>query len=102
VFAELPWCTPIGLPKGSIEPPKTSEACRQRNLCDWQISFVQQTLGKLKTPGLRKGDWRCSYVLQEQATQMTRAQSQLVSQVIDGGVIENAFIDQAERSSDDG
>jgi hypothetical protein len=71
VLAELAGRAPIGLQNCGIEPPKTPEACRQSNLCDRQITFVQQTFGKLKTSGLRKGDRRCSYVLHKQATEMT-------------------------------
>jgi hypothetical protein len=102
VFTKLARCPTIRLPKDGIEPPQTSEACRQGNLRDWQVSLIQQTLGKLKTPGLRKRDRRSPHVLQKQPAQVTRAQSQRVRQVVDRGVIKNAFIDQAQPSADDG
>jgi hypothetical protein len=102
VFTKLARRPPIRLPKGGIESPQAAEACRQGNLGDRQISLIQQTFRKLKTPGLRKGDRRCTHVLQKETTQMTRTQSQHASQVVDGGVVKNAFIDQAQASTDDG
>jgi hypothetical protein len=100
-FSKLAWRAPISLQKGRIKPPKTSKACRQGDFCDRQISLIQKTLGKLKTPGLRKGVRRCSHVLQKQASQMARAHSQLVRKFIDGSAVKNAFVDQTQSSADD-
>ena len=86
----------IGLGDGGIESANAAEAGRDRDLAHRQTRLINQLFRKMQATGLRHRAGRRAQVLQEQPTQMARANSQALGENFDSAVFQATFADQAQ------
>src|SRR6185437_14309061 len=93
LFAQLARRPPIGLLKGIVGAAQTAESRRERDLRHRQVALIDQPLGKMQPARLRNGERRGAHVLEEQAIEMPRADTDTGGELADAGLIERPFLD---------
>ena len=81
----------IGFGDGGIEAANAAEARGNRDLTHRQTGVVNQLLGKMQTTRLRYRAGRRSQMLQEQAAQMARPNSQSLGQRFHSPIFQARF-----------
>ena len=94
----LSWRSPVDFRINSIEMPQAAEAGPNGNLGHGQIGLIQEALGALDAHGLRDLHGARSQMPLKEPAEMSRADAQSLSKMLDAAVVESTVRNQAQSS----
>ena len=90
----------VDLADAGVEATDAAESGGEGDLGHGQSGLIDELLGEVKAASLRDGNRSGAEMTQEEAAQVTRANSQALGQDFDATIFKAAFADQTQGSRD--